>query len=264
MQVDPAALERNLQTNVMAFLHLARRAAPAMIQAGTGAIVATSNTSALRGKCNFAAFAPTKAAQRILAESMPANSDPRCARGLCLNRCCDRHGADPSIASGRTRRPLHSTRRHRWLNLARSASTAKRLVLQRRDPTFQRDLVRVAGPVVSNFGQRPVHAQRPPGAARGCPWALRRLGPLLTAQPRRTHRLRASNANLYCSWQRARLAGQHELQVSGACVKIPLDIGECWRVGIDRQRPEQAYASQHDGQAAAAECGLPASGHGQT
>ena len=85
MQVDPTALERNLQTNVMAFLHLARRAAPSMIQAGIGAIVATSNTSALRGKGNFAAFAPTKAAQRILAESMPANSDPRCARGLCLN-----------------------------------------------------------------------------------------------------------------------------------------------------------------------------------
>jgi short-subunit dehydrogenase len=41
VQVDPAALEPNFQTNVMAFLHLARRAAPAMIQAGTGAIVAT-------------------------------------------------------------------------------------------------------------------------------------------------------------------------------------------------------------------------------
>jgi short-subunit dehydrogenase len=77
MQIDPAALERNFQTNVMAFLHLARRVAPAMIQAGTGAIVATGNTSALRGKSNFAGFAPTKAAQRILAESMARELGPK-------------------------------------------------------------------------------------------------------------------------------------------------------------------------------------------
>lgn len=70
LEVDPKVLETNFQTNVMAFLHLARRLAPAMIQAGRGAIIATGNTSALRGKGNFAGFAPTKAAQRILAESM--------------------------------------------------------------------------------------------------------------------------------------------------------------------------------------------------
>src|ERR1700736_6055428 len=48
-----------------------------MIQAGTGAIVATGNTSALRGKSNFAGFAPTKAAQRILAESMARELGPK-------------------------------------------------------------------------------------------------------------------------------------------------------------------------------------------
>jgi NAD(P)-dependent dehydrogenase (short-subunit alcohol dehydrogenase family) len=41
-----------------------------MIDVGAGAIIASGNTSALRGKSNFAAFAPTKAAQRMLAESM--------------------------------------------------------------------------------------------------------------------------------------------------------------------------------------------------
>ncbi|WP_321908091.1 SDR family NAD(P)-dependent oxidoreductase [Burkholderia cepacia] len=70
MQIDPAILERNLRINVMAFLHLARHVAPAMIDAAAGAIIATGNTSALRGKSNFAGFAPTKAAQRILAESI--------------------------------------------------------------------------------------------------------------------------------------------------------------------------------------------------
>src|SRR5690606_20144015 len=65
MDVAPEVLETNFQTNVMALLHLARRFSPAMVAAGKGSIVVTGNTSALRGKANFAAFAPTKAAQRI-------------------------------------------------------------------------------------------------------------------------------------------------------------------------------------------------------
>ncbi|MDR6288207.1 NADP-dependent 3-hydroxy acid dehydrogenase YdfG [Inquilinus ginsengisoli] len=76
-EINPADLERNFQTNVMAFLTLARRLAPGMIQRGRGAIVATGNTSALRGKPNFAGFAPTKAAQRILAESMARELGPK-------------------------------------------------------------------------------------------------------------------------------------------------------------------------------------------
>ena len=35
-----------------------------------GSIIVTGNTSAQRGKASFAGFAPTKAAQRILAESL--------------------------------------------------------------------------------------------------------------------------------------------------------------------------------------------------
>ena len=74
---DPAVLERNFQVNVMALLHLARHLTPAMVAAGEGAIVITGNTSALRGKANFAGFAPTKAAQRILAESMARELGPK-------------------------------------------------------------------------------------------------------------------------------------------------------------------------------------------
>lgn len=76
-QVDPSILERNFRVNVMAFLNLARRVAPAMIEAGAGAIIATGNTSALRGKSNFAGFAPTKAAQRILAEAIARELGPK-------------------------------------------------------------------------------------------------------------------------------------------------------------------------------------------
>ena len=75
--IDPAILNRNFQVNTMGLLYLARRFSPAMVNAGKGAIVATGNTSALRGKPGFAGFAPTKAAQRILAESMARDLGPR-------------------------------------------------------------------------------------------------------------------------------------------------------------------------------------------
>ncbi len=77
MDIEPDVLNRNFQVNTMALLHLARRLAPAMIAAGEGAIIATGNTSALRGKAGFAGFAPTKAAQRILAESMARHLGPQ-------------------------------------------------------------------------------------------------------------------------------------------------------------------------------------------
>jgi NAD(P)-dependent dehydrogenase (short-subunit alcohol dehydrogenase family) len=77
MQIDPEVLNRNFQVNTMALLHLARRLAPAMVTAGKGAIIASGNTSALRGKAGFAGFAPTKAAQRILAESIARELGPK-------------------------------------------------------------------------------------------------------------------------------------------------------------------------------------------
>jgi short-subunit dehydrogenase len=70
-------LNRNFQVNTMGLLHLARRFAPAMIRAGSGNIVVTGNTSALRSKPFFAGFAPTKAAQRILAEAMVRELGPK-------------------------------------------------------------------------------------------------------------------------------------------------------------------------------------------
>src|SRR5271170_2710797 len=77
MEIDPQVLNKNFQVNTMALLYLARRLAPAMVTAGEGAIVASGNTSALRGKANFGGFAPTKAAQRMLAESMARELGPK-------------------------------------------------------------------------------------------------------------------------------------------------------------------------------------------
>jgi len=77
LDIDPQVLNRNFQVNTMALLYLARRLAPAMGAAGEGAIIATGNTSAFRGKANFAGFAPTKAAQRILVEAIAREIGPK-------------------------------------------------------------------------------------------------------------------------------------------------------------------------------------------
>ncbi len=77
MEIDPEVLNRNFQVNTMALLHLARATAPDMVEAGEGAIILTGNTSAYRGLAHFAGFAPTKAAQRILAEAMARDLGPK-------------------------------------------------------------------------------------------------------------------------------------------------------------------------------------------
>jgi NAD(P)-dependent dehydrogenase (short-subunit alcohol dehydrogenase family) len=69
LSVKPADLARNFQINTVVLLQLVQAFAPAMVEAGTGAILATGNTAAYRGRANFVSFAPTKAAQRILLES---------------------------------------------------------------------------------------------------------------------------------------------------------------------------------------------------
>lgn len=77
LDIDPRVLNDNFQTNTMGLLYLARRLAPAMVAAGHGAIMVTGNTAAQRGRPKFAGFAPSKAAQRILAESMARELGPK-------------------------------------------------------------------------------------------------------------------------------------------------------------------------------------------
>jgi len=77
LELDPEDLERNFRVNVTALLHLGRETIPDMLNAGTGAILVTGNTSATRGKSQWGFFASTKAAQRILAESMAREFGPQ-------------------------------------------------------------------------------------------------------------------------------------------------------------------------------------------
>ena len=77
LEVDLSVLEHNFQVNTMALMQLGQLIAPDMIENGCGAIICTGNTSAYRGKAGFSGFAPTKAAQRILAESMARYLGPK-------------------------------------------------------------------------------------------------------------------------------------------------------------------------------------------
>ena len=77
MEVDPAELELNFRVNTTSLLYLARELVPAMIDRGSGSIVVTGNTAALRGVPNYALFAPTKASQRILAQALARDLGPK-------------------------------------------------------------------------------------------------------------------------------------------------------------------------------------------
>ncbi len=58
------------RVNALGLLAVAQKVAPAMIENGGGALLITGATASLRGGANFAAFAPAKAAQRSLAQSL--------------------------------------------------------------------------------------------------------------------------------------------------------------------------------------------------
>ncbi len=77
LAMDPDDLERNFRVNVTALLHLGRETIPDMLAAGSGTILVTGNTSSTRGKSQWGFFASTKAAQRILAESMAREFGPQ-------------------------------------------------------------------------------------------------------------------------------------------------------------------------------------------
>ncbi len=76
LEIDPRVLRSSFEINTMALLQLVQGFAPAMVERGAGAILATGNTAAYRGRANFVSFAPTKAAQRILLESAARRLGP--------------------------------------------------------------------------------------------------------------------------------------------------------------------------------------------
>ncbi len=75
--LDPEDLERNFRANTCGLLITAQELAPGMTKRGSGAIVVTGNTGALRGKPRYIGFSPTKASQRILAECLARELGPQ-------------------------------------------------------------------------------------------------------------------------------------------------------------------------------------------
>lgn len=69
-EVSPADFEASWRTNTLGALLTAKQVIPAMKKAKRGSIVLIGATASRRGNVKTAAFAPAKAAQRSLAESM--------------------------------------------------------------------------------------------------------------------------------------------------------------------------------------------------
>jgi NAD(P)-dependent dehydrogenase (short-subunit alcohol dehydrogenase family) len=69
-EIDPAAFEMAWRVNTFGLLLVARRVAPAMKAAGTGSIIVVGATASRRGVPRTSAFAPAKAAQKSLCESL--------------------------------------------------------------------------------------------------------------------------------------------------------------------------------------------------
>jgi len=75
-QIPVDKFERNFRVNTAGVLVAAQVFAPDMAEAGEGAFIVTGNTAALRGKPDYVGWAATKAAQRILAESLARDLGP--------------------------------------------------------------------------------------------------------------------------------------------------------------------------------------------
>jgi len=135
LEIDPQVLNRNFQVNAMGLLYLARRFAPAMVQAGKGAILVTGNTSALRGKPFFAGFAhPRRGA------GARARAQGRACR-LSRDRCGDRRAMGPRALQAEAGRVLHQAGSHRRRVVARGAPGPLGMVVQCRSAALRGELV---------------------------------------------------------------------------------------------------------------------------
>ncbi len=76
-EIDPAAFENAFRVNALGLLLAAKRSIPSMLRQGGGNIIVIGATASLRGGARTAAFAPAKAAQKSLAESMARHLWPK-------------------------------------------------------------------------------------------------------------------------------------------------------------------------------------------
>jgi NAD(P)-dependent dehydrogenase (short-subunit alcohol dehydrogenase family) len=75
-EIDPATLESSFRVNTLGLMQCSKRCIPSMKSQGGGNIIVIGSTASRRGVARTAAFAPAKAAQRALAESMAKHLRP--------------------------------------------------------------------------------------------------------------------------------------------------------------------------------------------
>jgi NAD(P)-dependent dehydrogenase (short-subunit alcohol dehydrogenase family) len=76
-EIEPAAFEASYRVNALGLLLAAKRSIPSMLDQGGGNIIVIGATSSRRGVARTAAFAPAKAAQKSLTESMARHLWPK-------------------------------------------------------------------------------------------------------------------------------------------------------------------------------------------
>lgn len=134
LKVTPEQFEQAWRINALALLVCGQEAARDMVPSGGGAIVVTGATASLRGGAGFAAFAPAKAAQRSLAQSMARLLGPQ---GIHVAYVV----VDGVIATPATRRLLPDAPDEAFLRPEAIADAFLQLVRQDRSAwTFELDL----------------------------------------------------------------------------------------------------------------------------
>ena len=77
LEGKPEWFEENFKINTNSLMYLAHSLIPDMLSAKKGVIIVTGNTAAKRGVAHTPYFSPTKAAQRILAQSLAKDFGPK-------------------------------------------------------------------------------------------------------------------------------------------------------------------------------------------
>jgi NAD(P)-dependent dehydrogenase (short-subunit alcohol dehydrogenase family) len=129
LEIEPKMLDRNFQVNVMGLLYLAREVAPDMIKAGSGTILVTGNTSAIRGKANFGIDRARSRATRHPCRLRPDRRRDRCT-------------ANARAFAGSTRRVLYQAIRDRRRTVAPLQAGPLSMVLPDRASPVRGKMVR--------------------------------------------------------------------------------------------------------------------------
>ena len=84
----------NFEINTIGLLNLAQLLVPAMLEKGSGTVIATGNTSAHRGRANFSASLPPRRRNAFSVSPWPGRSVQGNPRRLCHDRRGDRPRLD--------------------------------------------------------------------------------------------------------------------------------------------------------------------------